>query len=56
MGDLDKRLIEEVAKRVGAVRGFYLTDKATAAMKGIIQTPFTPQIEKEERPKDGEMR
>ena len=49
--DLDERLIAEVAKRVGGVRGFYSTDIAAIAMEGIVKTPFTPEIEKEERRK-----
>ena len=50
--NLDEKLIEEVAKRVGEVWGFYSTDRATAAIEGIVKTPFTPWIEKEERLKD----
>ena len=50
--NLDEQLIEEVAKQVGEVWGFYLTDKATAAMEGIVKTPFATWIKKEERPKD----
>ena len=37
---------------MGGVQGFYPTDRATAAIEGIIKTPFTSEIEKEERPKD----
>ena len=51
-GDLDERLIEVVAKQVGGVRRFYSTNRAAAAMEGIVKIPFTPWIEKEEWPKD----
>ena len=51
-GSLDERLIEEVAKRIREVHGFYSTDRAAVVMQGIVKTPFAPLIEKEERPKD----
>ena len=50
--DLEERLIVEVAKRVGGVQGYYPTSRAVDAMEGIVKTPFTSEIEKEERPKD----
>ena len=50
--DLDEKLIAEVAKWVRGVRGYYLTDKAADAMEGIVKTPFAPEIEREEKPKD----
>ena len=50
--DLDERLIAEVAKRVGGVRGYYLSSRTTDAMEGIVKTLFTPEIEREERLKD----
>ena len=50
--DLEERLITEVAKRVGGLRGYYPTSRAADAMEGIMKTPFTSEIEKEERPKD----
>ena len=37
---------------MAGVRGFYPMDRAVATMEGIVKTPFTPGIEKEERPKD----
>lgn len=45
-GNLDERLIEEVAKRVREVRGFYQIDKAAGSMEGIVKTLFAPRIEK----------
>ena len=50
--DLEERLIAEVAKRVRGVRGYYPTSRAADAMEGIVKTPFTSEIEREERPKD----
>ena len=50
--DLEERLIAEVAKRVGGVRGYYPTNRAVDAMEGIVKTPFASEIEREERPKD----
>ena len=44
--DLDERLIAEVAKRVGGVRGFYSMDRVAAAMEGIVKTPFIPELDK----------
>lgn len=50
--DLEERLIAEVAKRVGGVRGYNPKSRAMDAMEGIVKTSFTCEIEKEERPKD----
>ena len=50
--DLDEKLIAEVEKQVGGVQGYYPTNKTADAMEGIMKTPFTLEIEKEERPKD----
>ena len=47
--NLNERLIEEVAKQVGEVQGFYPPDRAVVAMEGIVKTHFAPWIEKEER-------
>ena len=52
MEDLNERMIAELAKRIGGIRGYYPTNRAADAIEGIIKTPFTPEIEKEEKPKD----
>ena len=40
-----------MAKRVGGDRGYYPTNRAADVMEGIVQAPFTSEIEREERPK-----
>ena len=45
-------MIAKLTERVGGIRGYYPMNKVVVAMEGNTKTPFTPEIEKEEKPKD----
>lgn len=50
--ELDEKLIEEVAKRIGGIQTHYPIEQAAVAMRGITRSPFASWIEKEENPRD----
>ena len=50
--DLSKRLIEEVAKRIGRFSTNNSIDKALEAIRGISKSPFTSWIIQEVKPKE----